>query len=42
VASEYDGDGLPSKPPRMRWVTYRQLQVQYEELQSRWIVGALG
>jgi hypothetical protein len=33
---------LPPKPPRMRWATYRRLEAQYEELQNRWIVGALG
>jgi hypothetical protein len=26
----------------MRWVTYRRLEAQYEELQNRWIIGALG
>jgi hypothetical protein len=33
---------LPPKPPRMRWRTYRRVEAKYEELQSRWIVGALG
>jgi len=37
----FDGAPLPPKPPRMRWKTYRRLEAQYEELQSRGIVGAL-
>jgi hypothetical protein len=40
--SAFEGDPLPPKPPRMRWATYRRLEAQYEQLQSRWIGGALG
>jgi hypothetical protein len=38
----FDGDELPPKPPHMHWRTYHRLEAQYEELQSRWLVGALG
>jgi DNA-directed RNA polymerase subunit RPC12/RpoP len=34
--SAFEGAPLPPKPPRMRWVTYRRLEAQYEEQQNRW------
>jgi hypothetical protein len=37
--SAFEGAPLPPKPPRMRWVTYRRLEAQYEEQQNRWAVG---
>jgi hypothetical protein len=37
----FDCDELPPKPPHMHWSTYRRLEAQYEELQNRWVVGAI-
>jgi hypothetical protein len=42
TGSAFDGDELPPKPPRMRWITYRRIEAQYENLQNRCIIGALG
>jgi hypothetical protein len=36
----FDGSGLPPKPPRMRWATYRRLEERYEELQRQGMAGA--
>jgi len=32
---------FPSKPSRMRWRTYWRLKRQYDELQRRWMAGAM-
>jgi hypothetical protein len=37
--NDFDGDDFPPKQPRMRWNTYRPLELQYEELQGRWVAG---
>ena len=29
--SAFEGDHFPPKPKRMRWITYRRLEEQYEE-----------
>jgi hypothetical protein len=34
--SAFEVDELPPKSPRMRWKTYRKLQVRYAALQRRW------
>jgi hypothetical protein len=32
---------FPPKPSRMRWKTYLRLKRQYDELQRRWMAGAM-
>lgn len=34
-------DPFPDKPKGMHWQTYRRLEAQYEELQTRWTVAAM-
>jgi hypothetical protein len=36
----FDGSGVPPKPKRMRWDTYRRLEERYESLQNQGIAGA--
>ena len=31
----FEANELPPKPPRMRWKTYRRLEIQYATLQRR-------
>jgi DNA-directed RNA polymerase subunit RPC12/RpoP len=39
--SAFEHDEFPAKPPRMRWITYRRLEEQYDDLQRRWVAGAM-
>ena len=36
-----DADDFPPKPKRMRWTTYRRLEERHDNLQGRWLRGAL-
>ena len=36
VGSVFNGDPLPRKLPRMRWVTYGRLEALYNKLDRRW------
>jgi hypothetical protein len=36
-----EADELPQKPKRMRWRTYRKLEVEYRELQLAWKCGLI-
>jgi hypothetical protein len=42
TGSAFDSDELPPKPLGMHWRTYRRLVAKYEELVSRWALGAAG
>ena len=33
---------FPSKPPKMRWATYKRLRAVDAALQNRWLLGAAG
>ena len=39
--SAFERDEFPPKPKRMRWSTYRRLEEQYDDLQNRWVAGAM-
>jgi hypothetical protein len=39
--SAFDQDEFPPKPPRMRWATYQRLEAGYDDLQHRWVAGAM-
>ena len=36
-----DAYDFPPKPPRMRWATYCRLEEQYDDLENRWVAGAM-
>jgi hypothetical protein len=40
IFNAFEDDELPPKPPRMRWKTYRRLQLRFAALQRRWKAGA--
>lgn len=41
VFSAFECDELPPKPKRMRWRTYRRLEVRYAHLQRQWKLSAI-
>jgi hypothetical protein len=36
-----DGDDFPPRPKRMRWATYRWLEERHDDLQGKWLQGAM-